>query len=62
VPGRLAFTCCDSIWAPERRLTRGWEVPVAFACARTERGHRKAPDALRRTLDETPEVEHPLGL
>jgi hypothetical protein len=40
----------------------GWDVPVALAWVRAERGRGKALDALRRALDELPEVEHPLGL
>lgn len=40
----------------------GWEVPVALASVRGERGRRKALVALRRALNELPEVEHPLGL
>ena len=39
----------------------GWEVPGAVAWVRADRGRRKALDALVRTLDGLPEVEHPLG-
>jgi hypothetical protein len=39
----------------------GWEVPGALAWVRADRRRRKALDALVRTLDGLPEVEHPLG-
>ena len=39
----------------------GWEVPSAVAALRSERAGR-ALARLRRTLDELPETEHPLGL
>jgi hypothetical protein len=41
-----------------------WEAPVALARFRAERAHRagaRAVSRLRRTLDQLPEVEHPLG-
>jgi hypothetical protein len=38
-----------------------WEVPVAIASLRANRGH-KALVTLRKSLDQLPEVEHPLGL
>lgn len=38
-----------------------WEVPVAIASLRAQRGHR-ALAMLRKSLDQLPEVEHPLGL
>jgi hypothetical protein len=38
-----------------------WDVPVALASLRAQRGHR-ALAVLRQRLDELPEVEHPLGL
>lgn len=39
-----------------------WDVPVAVASLRTERAGRHAVAILRRSLEELPEVEHPLGL
>jgi hypothetical protein len=39
----------------------GWEVPGAVAWVRADRGRRKALNALARTLERLPEVEHPLG-
>ena len=39
----------------------GWEVPNAVAALRVRRAGR-ALATLRRTLDELPETEHPLGL
>jgi hypothetical protein len=38
-----------------------WEVPGAIASLRADRG-RKALATLRKSLDQLPEVEHPLGL
>jgi hypothetical protein len=38
-----------------------WEVPGAIASLRADRG-RKALAALRKSLDQLREVEHPLGL
>ena len=38
-----------------------WEVPVAIESLRARRG-QKALAMLRRSLDQLPEVEHPLGL
>jgi hypothetical protein len=38
-----------------------WEVPVAIASLRDDDGH-KALAMLRKSLDQLPEVEHPLGL
>jgi hypothetical protein len=38
-----------------------WEVPVAVSELRARRGH-KALAILRKSLDQLPEVEHPLGL
>jgi hypothetical protein len=38
-----------------------WEVPVAIASLRADRGH-KALAMFRKSLDQLPEVEHPLGL
>jgi|SRR5947209_3504981 len=40
----------------------GWEAPVALAAVRAERAGRRALAALRRSLDQLPETEHPLGL
>jgi hypothetical protein len=39
----------------------GWEVPNAVAALRANRAG-KALARLRRSLDELPETEHPLGL
>lgn len=39
----------------------GWEVPNAVAALRAKRAGR-AMARLRRSLDELPETEHPLGL
>ncbi|HUA02655.1 MAG TPA: hypothetical protein VMB27_02055 [Solirubrobacteraceae bacterium] len=39
----------------------GWEVPNALAALRADRAG-KALATLRRSLDELPETEHPLGL
>jgi hypothetical protein len=39
-----------------------WELPLAIAALRAGRvSHRRAIATLRRTLDQLPEVEHPLG-
>jgi len=39
-----------------------WELPVAITALRAKRaGHRHALAMLRRTLDELPETDHPLG-
>ena len=38
-----------------------WEVPVAISSLRANRA-RKALARLRESLDQLPEVEHPLGL
>ena len=38
-----------------------WEVPVVIASLRADGGH-KALVTLRKSLDQLPEVEHPLGL
>ena len=42
-------------------LFASWEVPVAIASLRANRSH-KALARLRESLDQLPEVEHPLGL
>lgn len=39
----------------------GWQVPDAVAALRAERKRGSALGALRRSLEELPEVEHPLG-
>ncbi len=39
----------------------GWEVPNAVAALRARRGGKELAK-LRRTLDDLPETEHPLGL
>lgn len=43
-------------------LFAAWEVPVALALLRADRAGGKALAMLRRTLDQLPETEHPLGL
>ena len=43
-------------------LFAGWEVPGALATMRGERSGRRALQTLRRSLDQIPEIEHPLGL
>jgi hypothetical protein len=40
----------------------GWEVPRALRAERIERGQRRAVAALRKSLEQLPETEHPLGL
>lgn len=42
-------------------LFASWEVPMAIASLRTLRA-RRALANLRESLDQLPEVEHPLGL
>jgi hypothetical protein len=37
-----------------------WELPIARASLRAQRG-RRALATLRKSLDQLPEVEHPLG-
>lgn len=39
-----------------------WNAPLAFASIRADRAARRALTALRRGLDQLPEIEHPLGL
>ncbi|MBV8953222.1 MAG: hypothetical protein JO262_19910 [Solirubrobacterales bacterium] len=43
-------------------LFAGWEVPVAVASLRADRAGGRALARLRRTLEQLPETEHPLGL
>jgi hypothetical protein len=38
-----------------------WEVPFALASLRAERAGRDALMSLRQSLEQLPEVEHPLG-
>jgi hypothetical protein len=40
----------------------GWEVPRALRAERIERRRRRALAALRKSLEQLPETEHPLGL
>lgn len=41
----------------------GWDVPRALRAQRIERGQKRAVAALRRkSLEQLPETEHPLGL
>lgn len=42
-------------------LFAAWEAPNALAWVRAERSQARAMAGLRRTLDQLPEVEHPLG-
>ena len=70
-----AATCTGAILAPAPAvaiplvlavcigcpLFAGWQVPDALAALRSERAGR-ALARLRRSLDELPETEHPLGL
>jgi hypothetical protein len=39
----------------------GWEVPRALRAERIERGKRPAVAAQRKSLEQLPETEHPLG-
>jgi hypothetical protein len=39
-----------------------WQVPVALAALRARSGRGRAVSMFRRSLDELPETEHPLGL
>ena len=43
-------------------LFANWEVPVVLASLRADRSRSRAVAKLRRTLEQLPEVEHPLGL
>ena len=43
-------------------LFAGWEVPVVLASLRADRSSSRAVAKLRHTLEQLPEVEHPLGL
>lgn len=43
-------------------LFAGWEVPSAVAALRADRAGGRALARLRRTLEQLPETEHPLGL
>lgn len=43
-------------------LFAAWEVPIALAALRSRRAGRNAVSMLRRSLDQLPETEHPLGL
>jgi hypothetical protein len=43
-------------------LFAAWEAPAALACLRADSATGKALAAMRRTLAELPETEHPLGL
>lgn len=40
----------------------GWSVPLAVGTIRAERADGDAVAELRRSLDQLPEVEHPLDL
>lgn len=40
----------------------GWDVPRALRAERIERGKRRAVAAWRKSLEQLPETEHPLGL
>lgn len=43
-------------------MLAGWEVPTAVASLRARRSGGRALAMLRRSLDQLPETEHPLGL
>jgi hypothetical protein len=43
-------------------LFAGWQVPVALQCLRADRSGSRAIRALRRSLKQLPEIQHPLGL
>lgn len=43
-------------------LLAAWEAPPALAKLRAHRAGGSALAQLRRSLDELPEIEHPLGL
>jgi hypothetical protein len=43
-------------------LFAGWEVPFAVAALRAERAGGRVLIRFRRTLDQLPETDHPLGL
>jgi hypothetical protein len=43
-------------------LFAAWEVPVALAAIRARRVGGDPVSTLRRSLDQLPETEHPLGL
>ena len=43
-------------------LFASWEVPVLLASLRADRSSSRAVAKLHRTLEQLPEVEHPLGL
>lgn len=40
----------------------GWGVPGAIVSLRSQRGSGQTLAAFRRSLDDLPEVDHPLGL
>jgi hypothetical protein len=43
-------------------LFAAWQVPIAVAALRARRLSGQALSMFRRSLDELPETEHPLGL
>lgn len=42
-------------------LFAAWEAPIAVAVLRADRLGRTALSSLRRSLEQLPEIEHPLG-
>jgi hypothetical protein len=66
-PAAVPFLVLVCIGCP---VLAAWEIPVALAILRGRRANRdshappldpEALGALRRTLDDLPETEHPLG-
>jgi hypothetical protein len=66
-PAAVPFLALVCIGCP---VFAAWEIPVALAVIRAQRANRQAhtppldPEALgelRRSLDDLPETEHPLG-
>lgn len=57
-PAAIPLVVAICLWCP---MFSAWEVPSALAALRARRGGN-ALARLRRTLDDLPETEHPLGL
>lgn len=58
-PLALPFVVVCCVGCP---IFASWEVPVALATLRAKRSAGGALAALRQTLEQLPETEHPLGL
>ena len=56
-PAAVPAVAVLSVGAP---MFASWEIPTAIASLRAHRGNR-ALAVLRKSLDQLPEVEHPLG-